>query len=476
MKAVIQSGDVSAVNEALRNGKLNVHERDDQSCTPLFLACGAKKNRVEMVKTFLNAGAKPNVLSGSAGNTVLHYALVSTPYDSVEAENSSALSVVKLLLKEDNSLATIKNVNGDSSLAFACVLADHKAVNYLLNFAGVPNLIHQPNQSGVTPLVVLAASEAPDSLKYQCMLHLLKHATKEDVNFQSSQNGNTPLHAVIETHSSMCSMLLLSAGADICLKNRDGKHALDLASETLKVAPAKSREHALKLLRMIESAWSSLEEASDALAMELCSADSTSQSATEGKKRKKKKKKKKAKKKRTSEQPPQNNEEAKALATPSSQATEQAEAKNNVRPAVVAEEKPAVPEVKKSMPPAPTISGRSWATVARNSTVLEQTATTPKRSSVQPAKRPVADIHMLKHQFEKACALSSALDLAVENALGKGLSSLSGAQIDALEDFHLAQIIHLREVKHEQANYLKRLGQLNASMPVVSAHSSGGAP
>ena len=63
-----------------------------------------------------------------------------------------------------------------------------------------------------------------------------------------------------------------------------------------------------------------------------------------------------------------------------------------------------------------------------------------------------------------------------ENALGKGLSSLSGAQIDALEDFHLAQIIRLREVKHEQANYLKRLGQLNASMPVVSAHSSGGAP
>ena len=86
----LRKGHVAAVKAALSNSSLNIHQVDEKGCTPLFLACGAKTNRVEIVCLLLDAGSDVTALSGSAGNSVLHYGLVSQPLDRIEKENGSS--------------------------------------------------------------------------------------------------------------------------------------------------------------------------------------------------------------------------------------------------------------------------------------------------------------------------------------------------------------------------------------------------
>ena len=124
----VREGNVAMVAKCLKNRSLQVDVLDNKGCTPLFVACGARQNRVQMVRLLLQHGSDVNIVSSAAGNSVLHYALVKKPVD-YEKEGGNAVKIISLLLNESKSLAVLKNINNDSPLAFACVNADFEAIS-----------------------------------------------------------------------------------------------------------------------------------------------------------------------------------------------------------------------------------------------------------------------------------------------------------------------------------------------------------
>ena len=114
----IREGNVEAVKVALETNSLDVNALDQNGCTPLFMACGARKNRIQIVRLLLKHGSDVNTVSSAAGNSVLHYALVKRPED-ISKEGGNCVALISLLLKASKSLALLKNVNKDSPLAFA---------------------------------------------------------------------------------------------------------------------------------------------------------------------------------------------------------------------------------------------------------------------------------------------------------------------------------------------------------------------
>jgi ankyrin repeat protein len=501
----LRKGHVAAVKAALSNSSLNIRQVDEQGCTPLFLACGAKSNRVEIVCILLDAGSDVTTLSGSAGNSVLHYGLVSRPLDRVEKENGSSLGLIKVLLARSSSLATICNVNGDSPLAFACVNADADAIGYLLTFDGVPSQVHTANKAGVTALIVLSASEALEDLKYKSMLHLMKFLTKEDINFQSPVNGNSSLHAIVETGCSKCVMLLLSGGADIRLKNRAGKTPLDVARHLLEEM-IKSRlqgspafHSAQQCVQTLESAWNAMEEHSRTLYEDLLgSIEKTTVGGgiQTGSKKKKKKKKKKSKSmvKQVADAPDNDNvgvtlsldkkisAEEIAVGEIVGEKFEDVTEQDNVEgeaPTQVDVDvtKPVVSNSPSSI--ASVAPKFSWANVVAGQQNTRRSVTIESRTE----EKASVDLSILRKQFDEKCALSKTLDLDISNALGLGMTDLSGAQIDALQEFHSAQIAQLRQLKFEYLNRLNMIGSvqnvdhtLPISVPPFASTQQSGRP
>ena len=127
----IREGNVEAVKVALETNSLDVNALDQNGCTPLFMACGARKNRIQTVRLLLKHGSDVNTVSSAAGNSVLHYALVKRPED-ISKEGGNCVALISLLLNESKSLALLKNVNKDCLLW--CVNADSAAISYLLEY------------------------------------------------------------------------------------------------------------------------------------------------------------------------------------------------------------------------------------------------------------------------------------------------------------------------------------------------------
>ncbi len=490
----VREGNVAMVAKCLKNRSLQVDVLDNKGCTPLFVACGARQNRVQMVRLLLQHGSDVNIVSSAAGNSVLHYALVKKPVD-YEKEGGNAVKIISLLLNESKSLAVLKNINNDSPLAFACVNADFEAISYLLNFdEAVQNSLHEPNLSGVSPLTVICNSQAPRESKYKCLLQFVKFLEKDDINFQTPANGNTALHVLVETSFSRGILLLLSTDADITIKNIHGLNAIDLAKYMVNLVeknadkpdtnPRRSftaieKQEARECFRILESAWASKNNVIDKIMNDLILEEDLNEQNMDkksnngnGKKRKKKKKKKK---------------KSNALGTTQ-------EKKNNKVTTLLMEEKQSIPDElvaeKSNLTPMKKnisntnvksqngSSGNKWmnpnnkiiniinsnnsASNMNNSEGVNGNSeksflTTPN----QIKKTKIFTAQDYENQFEKICPLSSTLDIKFTSIFGIGLTELSMAQIEALEMYHDHQLRKLSEIKMEQRNHLARLDKLN---------------
>ena len=487
----IREGNVEAVKVALETNSLDVNALDQNGCTPLFMACGARKNRIQTVRLLLKHGSDVNTVSSAAGNSVLHYALVKRPED-ISKEGGNCVALISLLLNESKSLALLKNVNKDSPLAFACVNADSAAISYLLECnEGVSTQLHEPNLSGVCPLTVLCNSQAPREWKYKSLLHFIKYLDVEDINYQAPLNGNTALHILVETNCSRGILLLLSAGIDIKLRNVHGLTAIDTARKIVDMIeqsatnpntePSRQfnkveKYEAAECLRILEFAWSPMMDRSEAVMKDLImeeernsgkKVDNSSDKAT--KKKKGKKKKKKKKKSNVALMPHEDKVDANGVGVP-------------VQNEKVRDDSSAVSEGPIKVLPnggevqAPVKVENKWKdphnkivaiiqgsdTALKNNQMSNTSGNVLRGPSAQKSDEFTAAEYM--KQFRKSCPLSETLDISPKCVLGAGLTDLSIAQIEALEAHHENQLKKLKVIKKEQRNHLARLDRLNKSI------------
>ena len=486
----IREGNVEAAKVALETGSLAVNALDQNGCTPLFIACGARKNRIQMVRLLLKHGSDVNTVSSAAGNSVLHYALVKRPED-ISKEGGNCVEIISLLLNESKSLALLKNVNKDSPLAFACVNADSEAISYLLECNdGVKRQLHEPNLSGVCPLTVLCNSQAPREWKYKSLLHFMKYLKVEDINYQTPVNGNTALHILVETSCSRGILLLLSVGIDVKIRNVHGLTAIDVARRIVQLIeqnamnpntePARQfnnveKHEAAECLRILEFAWLPMMDRSEAVMKDLImeeernsgkKGDGVSDRTSKKKKNKKKKKKKKS---NVILMPGEDKVDANRVGRPvenrkvHDDSSAVAEGAANASPNGGEAENPVKVENKWKDPNRKIVSIIQGSDRASKSKPMSNTSGNILKGPITQ-KSDEFTAAECRDEFKKSCPLSETLDISPKCVFGAGLADLSIAQIEALASHHENQLKKLKVIKKEQRNHLAHLGQLNKNV------------
>lgn len=168
-------------------------------------------------------------------------------------KKNSTADVVHLLLQAGASVNE-KDNHGNTALMYAVAAENEEVVRELLDNKADPNLT---NNSGCGPLTKLAriSNHRISGLSALLLNHgadfnkfknaMLRQASKvgntefmntlialgANLNSVSSSYGNTPLHKAAKKSQVAAVRLLLKAGADITIANREGKTALEIAME-----------------------------------------------------------------------------------------------------------------------------------------------------------------------------------------------------------------------------------------------------
>ena len=234
---------------ALISAGANVNARNNEGYSPLIFA--AANGHLEAVSLLLNAGADSSASAGRYGNTAMH-----------DAARMGHIEVVSALLEagQRTLMVNVENKGGATPLMAA---RDVETFSFLLNAGANSNA---RDRDGNTALHYLARSLNPDRLQ---MAKLLLVARANMVNIQNN-SGFTPLHSsmriqaidpvfislLLEYGASVHIVgrfdktsplilavrgttpgaravisLLLKAGANVKVKDSDGKTALDYAKE-----------------------------------------------------------------------------------------------------------------------------------------------------------------------------------------------------------------------------------------------------
>ena len=110
------------------------------------------------------------------------------------------------------------------------------------------NALNTFNKNGVTPLMMCTQQASVDSAVF-----FLQAGANPDV--QQSESGNTALHLAAEKGDTVLVKAIIAFGADIGIKNKDDKTALDLATgecaEVLQMTTSKIKEAKLRLSKAV---------------------------------------------------------------------------------------------------------------------------------------------------------------------------------------------------------------------------------
>lgn len=142
------------------------------------------------------------------------------PVDVFEAAIVGDTAAVKQHLAKNN--INSYSADGFTALGFAAFFNRPAVAKYLLDEGADPNIASN-NDFKVAPL---HSSVAAKSLEITQML--LDHGANPNV---MQQNDVTPLHGAAHNNSPAIAKALLAAGADKALRTKDGKSALDYATE-----------------------------------------------------------------------------------------------------------------------------------------------------------------------------------------------------------------------------------------------------
>lgn len=179
----------------------DVHRTYSSNMTALMVA--AREGKKDILISLISAGARLKDVD-SKGKTALLHALEKDDCDIVK----------ELILNH----ADIEVQNGVVPLIAAVQRGSDTMVRCLLQMGADPN--------------------ARDK-KYSALMHAINHdffniaveliENKADVNFQESRKGETPLMMAAEFEDSVLAEVLIDHGANLNIRNKDGRTALDLA-------------------------------------------------------------------------------------------------------------------------------------------------------------------------------------------------------------------------------------------------------
>lgn len=189
----------------------DINDVDNTSDRVLHYA--VSHNAVNCLKVLIKAGANLNVINRS-GNTPLHYA--------AEKDNVECLKI----LLENGGNVNAKNISGFTPLLTAAAgwYREKCIIKLLLEYGADPNSVDYGMN---TPLHYIAASQFKDQ---ELLDVFLKYGA--NVNLKNGR-GNTPLHESSMHHSLGWIKCLLSEGADIAIRNEEGKTMLECIQDEI---------------------------------------------------------------------------------------------------------------------------------------------------------------------------------------------------------------------------------------------------
>lgn len=212
------NGYVEAAKILIENGAiLNTQDRGGQ--TALIAACGSLRHAsgcLEVVKLLLDNGADPNIQAGTNKRTALTMVADSGKWyqqGMIHQDPWRKEIVVELLKKGVN--VNYQEEDGITALIYASICGLEQVVKVLLQHGADPNLSHK---TGLTPLMS-AAGQGHDTL-----VKLLIDK-KVLINKQDDRGWSALIYAARNNKAIGCVEMLLAAGADRNIKDKDGHTA-----------------------------------------------------------------------------------------------------------------------------------------------------------------------------------------------------------------------------------------------------------
>jgi len=197
LKAVVE-GDIARVKEMLKAEATLAQARDEKGISAILKA--AYYRRKEVLTTLLASGIELNIFEASA---------------------TGQTERVRVLVKQDASLANAFSSDGFTPLGLAVFFGHNKTVETLLSAGAEVNTASREAMK-VTPLNSAAAAR-------EVAIARLLIAHGANVNAGQAESGFTPLHEAAANGDLEFATLLLEHGAKINAKMKDGNTPLALA-------------------------------------------------------------------------------------------------------------------------------------------------------------------------------------------------------------------------------------------------------
>ncbi|CAF1280498.1 unnamed protein product [Rotaria sp. Silwood1] len=210
-------GDVDIIRFFIENGADPNQTESEHHLTPIHVLCDAEyhgqslrqKDRADLIRLLIKHGAQVNHLDRSS-MAAIHKAVIHDRPECVE---------VLMDAHADPNVAFM----GDTPLSIAARHNRRKIVQILLNHKET-NVNHRNDQGGTA--LHFASAGIVDSP--ECVELLLKHGAK--VNAQDLKNNTAAMVACFFNKPRILTTLI-RAGADLAVRNNEGKDAHDVAVE-----------------------------------------------------------------------------------------------------------------------------------------------------------------------------------------------------------------------------------------------------
>ncbi|XP_059143881.1 transient receptor potential cation channel subfamily A member 1 homolog isoform X2 [Physella acuta] len=211
-----QENHLNVLAQLLSDGRVKrlINDSDCYDNDPLHVA--AQKGYLEVVQCLLKHGADLDS-KNEEELTPLHL-----------AAKYGRTNIVRELIKHDKTIVNDEDENSNTALHVAARYGHHKVAQILLNFGAD---VSARNFNRWTPLD-LAASKGWTKT---CLILLKEDAALEPTD----KNKTTPLHLASSFGHARVIQLLIDWGADVSLKDDEGRNCLDRAIENNHILVAK---------------------------------------------------------------------------------------------------------------------------------------------------------------------------------------------------------------------------------------------
>jgi len=202
-------GNIEEIRHALlQGGNPNWFNHAAEGATAIFAA--AENGHLEAVKILIDAGGALDLKLLTTKNNLFH---VCTTHNRLEIMQCLA---DRLGQEGAHHQINLGNMNGNTSLHFACMIGNPELVRFLINQGADCNL-HNKRESSA--LHFIAYSTVATELKTEIINMLLENGAR--INTPDA-SGQTPLHvAAIKEDEPICRLLLLS-GAQTEIQDQNG--------------------------------------------------------------------------------------------------------------------------------------------------------------------------------------------------------------------------------------------------------------